>query len=143
MASTSTIVHFFRCADNGGQATVPAGSMVTFQSGWVTANRGLDEAFLNAVTVTASVNGTQIPNANSYWGAPEPFTPPEGGTAWVTFWTYPTGITLGAGQSLTFTTDWTLSHQIASGDVIPPKGGTLHISAGSMFGTISCTVTGA
>ncbi|MGE5287482.1 MAG: hypothetical protein ACM3ML_09820 [Micromonosporaceae bacterium] len=128
----------FACWENGGQATVPAGSTVTFQGGWADSNLGLIKNFLNDVTVTASVNGTQIANANSYWSAPEVFTPEPGVTAWATFWTYPTGITLSTGQSLTFTTDWVLSHP-----VVTLLGGRAMIPAGSLFGgPISCTVTG-
>lgn len=69
--------------------------------------------FLKDVTVTASVDGTQIANANSYWSAPEPF-PPAGPKALTTVWTYPAGITLGAGQSMIFATDGVLAHAIGA-----------------------------
>ena len=137
-ASTSTTVSFIGCWENGGQVTVPAGSTVTLQDGWATPNRGQVQAFLQDVTVTASINGTQIANANGYWSAPEVFTPQPGVTAWVTWWAYPTGITLGAGEGMTFTTDWVLSHPLSA-------VGFAHgvIPAGSLYGgPISCTVTG-
>lgn len=136
-APVSETVSIFGCLGNGGQATVAAGSTVTFRGGWEDNQLGFIKNFLNDVTVTASVNGTQIANANSYWSTPEVFTPEPGVTGWITWWTYPTGITLGAGQSLTFATDWVLSHPLASGF---PQGQV--IPAGSVFGgPISCTVT--
>lgn len=134
-ASTSTTVSFFDCTNyDNGQVTVPAGSTVTMQGGWVTKYLGQEYAFLQDVTVTASVNGTPITNTNSYWSAPEVF--PLGG--WVTWWTYPTGITLDAGQSLTFTTDWVLAHPLSNVGFGPPNV----VPAGDLIGTRTCTVTG-
>jgi hypothetical protein len=141
-ASTSVTVVALACAvDDNGQATVPAGSTITVRTaGWGVPNYGQIKDFLNAVTVTATVDGTPIANANSYWTPPERFisNPPE--IRWVTDWIYPTGITLGAGQSLTFTTDWSVSHPLATAAHPPGRP----IPAGSVIGgPISCTITAA
>jgi hypothetical protein len=107
--------------------------------------------FLKDVTVTASVDGTQIANANSYWSAPEPF-PPAGPKALTTVWTYPAGITLGAGQSMIFATDWVLAHAIGAvpnvlGPMTPPPpwgvfGGGATPAGSIIGGPITCTITG-
>ncbi len=131
----SAPVHFFDCLSDSN-VSVPAGTTVAFQGGWAVSHLGLIQAFLQDVTVTASVNGTQVPNANSYFGATEVLTPEPGVTVWATFWTYSTGITLEAGQSLTFTTEWVLSHPLPN-DMAPGPP----IPAGSIFGTATCTVT--
>lgn len=71
-ASTSTTVDFVgRAFQSDGQVTVPAGSTVTLQTTWTAKNLGQVKAFLQDVTVTASVGSTQITNANSYLGAPK------------------------------------------------------------------------
>ena len=135
----SATVGFVQCWSQGnGQATVPAGSTVTFRNGWEDNHLWQIYAFLLDVKVTASVDGTPVPKANKYFGAPEVFTPEPGVTGWVTWWNYPTGITLGAGQSLTFTTDWVLRYPLPE-DIVHGQW----IPAGSLFGgPISCTVTG-
>ena len=51
------IIHLFRCADEGGKSTVPAGSRIVLLFGWSAKNRGLVQAFLNAQTTTISLNG--------------------------------------------------------------------------------------
>jgi hypothetical protein len=139
--STSVTVGIFTCGvrDNG-QFTVPAGSTVTFKLGWFQNNIGAIYNFLHAVTVTASVNGTPVANANSYFTAPEP-QPPDAPGNWITWWIYPTGITLAAGQSLTLTNyDWVLSHPLADGmphGIVDPAGSLF----GDFGGPLSCTVT--
>ena len=139
-APTSVTVGMFTCGvrDNG-QFIVPAGSAVTFQLGWFQNNIGGIYNFLHDVTAIASVNGTPVANANSYFTAPEPL-PPDAPGNWITWWIYPTGITLAAGQSLTLTLDWVLSRPLADGmphGVVDPAG-TLF---GPFGGPISCTVT--
>jgi hypothetical protein len=149
---TSVTVDFFHLLEpnsNTGQGTVPAGSTVTLQGREVFFNQGLPMVFLKDVTVTASVDGTQIANANSYWSAPEPF-PPGGPKALATVWTYPTGITLGAGQSMIFTTDWVLAHAVGGGPNLgpmkppPPWGvfGSVTHAGSAINGPITCTITG-
>jgi hypothetical protein len=115
---------------HGGTATVPAGSTVTFRFGWLTREEALAEQFLQVVDVTASVDGVPVADANSYWTDPA-----STGSGWLTNWLYPTGITLGAGDSLTLTWDATLSHPVADG-----FGG---VASDDVFGApVTCTVTG-
>lgn len=140
-ASTPATVDFIQCGSGGGQVTVPAGSTVAFQGTWISLYLGQDYAFLHDVTVPASLDGTQITNTNSYWGAPQAIpADSKSGVIFAMQWTYPTGITLGAGQSLTFTTDWVLVHPISAIGFGPPPAVT---PAGSVLGgPITCTVTG-
>jgi hypothetical protein len=132
-ASTPVTVSIFGCAfGEGGHHTVPADSTITFRGGWVTKTRGQITDFLKAVSVSASVNGSAVSNTASYWGPVSQVTSPDG-LLWGSFWTYPTGITLQSGDSLTFTTEWVTSR--------PTYDGFAHNPAGSLFGTASCTVT--
>jgi hypothetical protein len=140
--STSETVGILTCAvrDNG-QFTVPAGSTVTFKLGWFQNNIGGIRNFLQDVTAIASVNGTPVANANSYFTAPEPL-PPDAPGNWITWWIYPTGITLAAGQSLTLTLDWVLSRPLADGmphGVVDPAGDLFE--NGGLPSPLSCTVT--
>jgi hypothetical protein len=140
-AATPVTVSIYGCAfvDHGAM-TVPEGSTVTFRSGWATTNRGFTQMFLEAVTTTASIDGTPIADAAGYWSTPAKAGGPD--FPWLTLWTYPTGVTLGAGDSVTLSTDWVLSHTVLDGSTT--DGELNHIPAGSVFGgPVSCTVTGA
>src|SRR4029077_13574437 len=66
--------------------------------------------FLKAVTTYASVDGTNVANANGYLSAPAVVN----GT-WATIWTYPTGRSLATGQSMTVTLNFYLAHKVATG----------------------------
>jgi hypothetical protein len=93
------IVHLFRCADEGGESTVPAGSRIVLLFGWVAKNRGLVQAFLNAQTTTISLNGAApIDISNSY--GPIRQVPVPDGRAFASDVRHDTGVTLSAGQSL-------------------------------------------
>jgi hypothetical protein len=116
---------------HGGQETVPAGSTVSFRFGWGTRTKELSELFLRTVTVSASVDGTPVANADSYWTDPV-YT----GTAWLTNWLYPTGVTLEAGDTMVLTFDAVLSHPVADGFGRPTPGGSI------FGGPATCTVTG-
>jgi len=94
------IVHMFRCADEGGETTVPAGSRIVLLFGWGAKNRGLVQAFLNAQTTTISLNGgAPIDISDSYSPIKElPTPPPE--RAFASNVRHDTGVTLSAGRSL-------------------------------------------
>ena len=69
-ANTAVTVSLVNCYFNqGGNATVPAGSDVYVRVGWGESNRGRVRDFLNAQTTTADVNGTPVANASNLWGA--------------------------------------------------------------------------
>jgi hypothetical protein len=122
---------------HGGSATVSAGSDVTFHFGWVSKKSALSGVFLKAETTTAAVDGNPIANADAYWSAP--YIDPATGNS-VTDWTYDTGTTLGAGDSLTLTFDITLAHAVADG-FNKKEGGNGPASAGTLISG-TCTVTG-
>lgn len=124
-ADTPTTVSIVSCIDlHGGNVTVPAGSTISFRIGWAARSQGLDNNFLKALDLNASVDGTAIADPMSYWSAPAP-TVINGSSAWLTTWLYPTGITLQSGDSLTLV--WTgvltrgvtdgFSHQAFKGDI--------------------------
>jgi hypothetical protein len=93
------IVHLFRCADEGGKTTVPAGSRIVLLFGWVAKNRGLVQAFLNAQTTTISLNGAApIDISDSYGPIRQVPFPVDG--AFASDVSHDTGVTLSAGQSL-------------------------------------------
>lgn len=138
-------VKFFPCMYMfGGHEYVAPESTITFQAGWGARNRGLVQDFLHSVTVTASTRfdsgpATPIADTASHWGpiGPDPTTPDNSASLWA----YPTGVTLGQGDSVTLTMDWTLSHGISdgfskyqAGDLFPQLG---------LPSPASCTVTAA
>lgn len=96
---------------NGGVAVVPAGSSVTITFGWSGDTKAQVSGFLKAVTTYASVDGTNVANANTYF-SPAALVP---GVGWATFWTYPTGRSLATGQSMTVALNFYLSHKVATG----------------------------
>ena len=130
------------CKQNGGQATVPAGTDVVIVVGWVAARRGLDFAFLHDVTETAGdgtglplVDGVAIADPHQYWNAPIPYTD---ATGWVTWWVYDTGITLASGQTMTVDLNLVGSHPLTDG--FDPRAGVE--SAGPFLAPTLCTITG-
>jgi hypothetical protein len=93
------IVHLFRCADEGGETTVPAGSRIVPLFGWVAKNRGLVQAFLNAQTTTISLNGAAPIDISDSYG-PIRQVPVPDDRAFASDVRHDTGVTLSAGQSL-------------------------------------------
>jgi hypothetical protein len=138
-ATSTSIVSATRCAFvGGGQATVPAGTEVVVSVGWATKNAGLAEDFLQTQTTTVSVNGGPVADVSSLYDKPAPFA-----TGWATFVYYPTGIVLGAGETMTFTISATISHRLLDGVTFVNgiSGEPVFAEAGSLF-SFDCTVTG-
>ncbi len=134
-AIPTATVNIFPCAFGGG-ATVGAGLQINLTATWTAKTRGLTNSFLDAVTTFASVNSTPVANANSYFSAPTG----DNTNGWLTRWTYPTGITLAAGQTMTVSFDWVLAYAITDGFKNDNKQS--HIGPGSVFGgPLSCTIT--
>ena len=134
-ADTPTTVSIVGCVDgHGGKVTVPAGSTISFRIGWAARSASMDKAFLNALDLNASVDGTAIADPMSYWSTPAPSVI-NGQDAWVTTWLYPTGVTLQSGDSLTLFWQGVLSHPINDGFT---KGAIKGDIAG---GNDTCTVT--
>jgi hypothetical protein len=131
-------VNPFICNDfQGGHLTVPAGSTITIRQGVAEQTRGILTDYLNAQTTSISVNGTTV-DVSDDWPAPVSFGP-QGGS--VTFITYPTGITLAAGDSLTVVWVTTLDHAVP--EVFnPAAGGPSGMPAFNAASvTYTCTVT--
>jgi hypothetical protein len=93
------IIHLFRCADEGGKNTVPAGSRIVLLFGWSAKNRGLVQAFLTAQTTTISLNGAAPIDISDSYG-PIRQVPVPDGRAFASDVRHDTGVTLSAGQSL-------------------------------------------
>jgi hypothetical protein len=123
----------------GGSVTRPAGSTITVRQGIAEQERGILTAFLREQSATVSINGGAPVDLSRSWS--DPAQPPLGG--WVSFVEYPTGITLGVGDSLTIAFSVTLAHGLP--EVLNPAGG---FGAGQpAFNepgttTWTCTVTG-
>lgn len=125
---------------HGGHATVPAGSTVSVRFGWAARTAGLDEAFVRDIDIAASVDGTPVADTASYWGQPTAADLGGGLHGYIVNWLYPTGVTLGSGQSLTFVFDGELAHPITDGFTSAQGGG--RVPAGDILGgQDTCTVT--
>jgi hypothetical protein len=129
-ADTANVNPYFGC--NGGARSVAAGSTIVIRIGWSTSNRGLSQAFVNADTTVLSVNGSSVDNTEAYRAGPAE----QADGSWITWFAYPTGITLQSGQSLTFSYDDVVSHPVTDGEGF--------VGPGSIFGgPLTCTVTAA
>jgi hypothetical protein len=129
-AAATAIVPPLRCANNGGQITVPAGSEVAIRDGWAATTRHLDLQFVDAQKTWLFVDGRRS-NISHQWANPV-FDPTF--DVWISWLVYPTGVTLGAGDSLTFRYVLTLRESVFDGWSTYPAG---------TLADISCTVTGA
>lgn len=130
-------VNPFRCQTfQGGNMTVPEGSTITIRQGASEQTRGILTAFINAQTTTITINGATV-DVTDAWPTPQQ-TPAGDYTSIIT---YPTGITLAAGDSLSVVWLTTVSNPLP--EVFnPAAGGEPGMppisSAPSMF---TCTVT--
>jgi len=114
-ADTPTTVSIVSCVlQHGGKVTVAAGSTISFRFGWAARTLGLDQEFLNALDLNASIDGTAIADASSYWSAPAPAVI-NGNNVYLTNWLYPTGITLQSGDSVTLVWNGVLTRPITDG----------------------------
>jgi len=118
-AAADVNVGAFGCFAGGGTRNIPAGSTIVVRQGFAEETRGVLTAFLGAQTSTVSVNGGPPVDVSGGYSAPQ--QRPDG--SWVSFVNYPTGITLAAGQSLSFVFTLTLSHVVPE-VLIPTEGGT-------------------
>jgi hypothetical protein len=137
----TAVVPTFPCAVIfGGQWTVPAGSDVVVAQRWEAKNRGLVQAFLNAQTTTLAVNGgAPLDISGDY----VPISAAPDGT-YFTRVAHDTGITLGAGESLTFNVVISFSHRVLDGFTLADETShrPLFFGPGVAF-EFPCEVTGA
>jgi hypothetical protein len=128
-------VYIFPCANTGG-ATVPAGTPVSVWIGWFEVNPGLVRDFLTAQTTTLSIDGVPVAGASGFWGPVGYYEPID---ASASVWTYSTGRTLAAGESVVITVDVQLSRKLKQGKA---DGKSVFIGPGSaIHGPLTCTVT--
>jgi hypothetical protein len=136
------IVNAFGCAViRGGQVTRPAGSAISITLAWETKNRGLLVNYLQAQTTTISINGGPPVDASQAYSSPSEDSE-DGFSSAMT--TYATGITLAAGESMSFVLVITLSHQLLDGFTLEDEvtHRPLFFGPGVAF-EFACTVTGA
>ena len=138
LAST-TQVSAFGCQNHGGQANVPADRDVVVRQALVFKNLGLTQNYLHAQTSSLSVNGAAAADVSGLWVAPFATS-----GAWQTTLLYPTGITLAAGQSMTFHLVVSLSHPSVDGLSFENgvSGKPVFFGPGPTFDLGVCTVTG-
>jgi hypothetical protein len=128
-ATGTSVVSAIGCSLAGGQVSRPAGTEIVVRQGWAASTRGLVVDFLHAQTSSVSVNG----------GAPvdvsDEYTEPNGSNAegWRSDVFYPTGVTLAAGQSMTFRFLASVSHPVFDG---------LTVGGPGTVADYACTVTG-
>jgi hypothetical protein len=93
--------------------SVAAGSPITLRTGWAMSNRGNLIAFVNAATVTMTVNGQAVTPSES-----EPFLVDSlDNDTWRVNWTYET-VAPAAGQTMVVTFNIVLAHQVADHTLI-------------------------
>ena len=134
------IVPAFPCVEFfGGNWTVPAGSEVVVAQRWEANTRGLVRDFLRAQSTDLTVNGGAPVDVSDQWGTII-LVPAD--HVYRTSMFLPTGVTLAAGESMTFDLVLALSHRLldgltlADGDSHKP----LFFGPGVAF-EFACTVT--
>jgi hypothetical protein len=136
------VVNAFGCAViRRGQVTRPAGSAISIALAWETKNRGLLVNYLQAQTTTISINGGPPVDASQAYSFSSQDSE-DGFSSAMT--TYATGITLAAGESMSFVLVITLSHQLLDGFTLEDEvtHRPLFFGPGVAF-EFACTVTGA
>jgi hypothetical protein len=137
-AAAPVIVPAFPCTEFfGGHVTVPAGSDVVVANRWEAKNHGLVQFYLNAQTTTITVNGNVSDISRGYG----PIIAVPG--AYRTSLLHDTGVTLAAGQSMTFNLVIAVSHRVHDGFTLVDTDSHkfLFFSPGVIF-EFPCTVTG-
>lgn len=137
-AADPVIVPAFPCTEFfGGHVSVPAGSEVVVANRWEARTRGLVQNYLNAQVTTLNINGVVADVSRSYG----PITKiPD---AYRTSLFYDTGVTLAAGQSMTFNLTIAVSHRLHDGFTLVDVDSHefLFFGPGVIF-EFPCTVTG-
>jgi hypothetical protein len=108
---------------------------VRIRQGFAETRQGILQAWLNAETTTLSVNGGPALDLSGDW------TPPtrQSDASWAAFVSDDMGITLAAGQSLTFAFQIALSHPVP--EVV--GGSRPEVNPRGSQGIGTCTVTAA
>lgn len=144
-AASSVVVRLPACVAGSGEMTVPAGSDITVAAAWISMARAGVAQFVDAVEITATVDGAALPDANSYFGPITHKLVPSGtsGAAlpswWGTEWAYGVGTLESPGDQLVVSTNWNLTSSILEVNLAlsPPAA---FIGPGVVFGG-TCTIT--
>jgi len=137
-ADTST-VGMLGCDLRGGNVTVPAGNDIVLRAGWGVKTQGMAIAFLNSQTTTVSTNGGTPADISGLYSDPAGSTP----DGWFTLASYPTGIVLAPGESVTFHWVATVTHRLVDGATFDNGlfGRPFFFGPGVVT-DLTCTVTG-
>lgn len=112
-ATAPTFVGLYGC--DGDTVIVAANTPITVMgASWGTATRGLVQAFYQAETTTASIDGSAIADPESYWTTPFANPADDQGTGiapWETNWVYET-TPLAPGESMDITVTLTFNHPL-------------------------------
>ena len=126
------IVSLAPCLFGTGQRFVPAGTEPVLRAGWGDAGKGLVKSFIDATTVTASIDSNPVANAGSYWGPIE-----RSAGSWLSFWLYPTGITLAnPGDQMVVYYSWYLDRKVRA-----VQGDHGFAGPGEFWPANTCTIT--
>lgn len=144
-AASSAVVRLPACVFGSGERTVPAGSDVTVAAAWLSMARAGVTQFVDAVEVTATVDGTAVPDANSYFGpithnlVPSGTSGPALPSWWGTEWAYGVGTLENPGDQVVVSTSWNLTRPVLEVNLAlsPPAS---FIGPGEIFGG-TCTIT--
>ena len=138
-------IRFYGCAWPGGSQEVPTGADINVWSGWIAHKRGMIKAYLSAVDLSITVDGTPIPNANDLHGpiVDAGDVDGDGDSEFATYWNL-TLDPLEAGQKYVIESSVDLTHPIIDtpggdydGDGRPDRIGPGEIASGT------CTLTAA
>jgi len=130
-AAENVTINLSVCDADGGEETVPAGATLVLQETWADTRSAHVRRFLRLQDTTASVNNAPVANASSLWGPVA-----QEGSQYVTTWSYNTGVTLSAGESLQVAYDTTFTKHFRDGS------GTAYEPGSSVYGgPISCRIT--
>jgi hypothetical protein len=122
--------------NQGGNATVPAGSTVVFRVGWLDKTSGYVKRFLRSQTTTATLDSAAVADANSLWGPIQKFD----NHTYVTFWRLSAGTLANPGDSTTLEMQVTVNKAITGVD--PDTGKPAKFGPGPIFPSdFGCTVT--
>ncbi len=135
LGTSTTVVGIGVCAADGDHTrTAPAGTEIVLRIPWGAKSPGLVIDFLQDVTTTVLIDGVPVANADSFWSTRPQRFDFGFGSAWWTFWTYPTGVVLAPGETLSVSPELFFSHLLFDGVGFFGPG---------VFGSPgTCTITG-
>jgi hypothetical protein len=125
--------------------TVPAGEPLTLWFAWVAKNRGLDEAWIQGMTLELTIDGISYTNLDAYYQPPGDFHWPTSNPLleelWAIPWVFPLD-PLAPGESFTYTLTMTAHHRLLDGaSPSDGPGNSPYFWGPGFFSSTTCTVT--